>query len=375
MTSDTDAETRRIPGRGATRIAGEIRRGVVGTVVGVVVVLLVALLALLGLRPADALAVRQRRTRPQRAGGADRHARPVRVPRGRRAVPGRHRHPAGRQVPAGRRSRASGRSSSRSARSTRTWTSASSATTRSRSPPTASPSRSRCPGRSCRTPNVDPNQSRVLNQDLGVIDRLGNLFSDQPNPQNQQMYQLAQQRLADAAKQVGLQKRAEDNTRATLDKLMRSLGFTTVNITFVNPGRRRLNRSAPGYVHRPWLARCSRCASGTWRARRPSTRCGARCAGSPARPAPSTDYGPEGIRARADLARATLAELDAVLPGDRAPGSAPDSAADGTARDEAAARFLRGRLQAELPRSRSASRCARCGRRSACSPPSGTAST
>ncbi len=85
------------------------------------------------------------------------------------------------------------------------------------------------------TPNVDPDQSRVLNQDLGVIDRLGNLFSDQPNPQNQQMYQLAEQRLAAAAKQVGLQKRAEDNTKATLDKLMRSLGFSTVNITFVNP--------------------------------------------------------------------------------------------------------------------------------------------
>jgi hypothetical protein len=84
------------------------------------------------------------------------------------------------------------------------------------------------------TPNIDPNQSRVLNQDLGVIDRLDNLFSDQPNPQNQQMYQLAQQRLADAAKQVGLQKRAEDNTKATLDKLMRSLGFSAVNITFVD---------------------------------------------------------------------------------------------------------------------------------------------
>ncbi len=49
MSSDTDAQTRRIPGRGATRIAGEIRRGVVGTVVGVVAVLLVALLALFGL--------------------------------------------------------------------------------------------------------------------------------------------------------------------------------------------------------------------------------------------------------------------------------------------------------------------------------------
>jgi Protein of unknown function (DUF4230) len=83
-------------------------------------------------------------------------------------------------------------------------------------------------------PNVDPNQSRVLNQDLGLIDRLGGLFSDQPNPQNQQMYVLAQQRLSDAAKQVGLQKRAEDNTKATLEGLMRSLGFTTVTIRFVD---------------------------------------------------------------------------------------------------------------------------------------------
>ena len=54
----------------------------------------------------------------------------------------------------------------------------------------------------------------------------------------------------------------------------------------------------------------------------------------------STDYGPEGISARADLARATLAELDAVSP-DRAGGAR-------SGRDEAAARFLRGRLLAEL---------------------------
>src|SRR4029079_16042430 len=54
----------------------------------------------------------------------------------------------------------------------------------------------------------------------------------------------------------------------------------------------------------------------------------------------STDYGPEGISARADLARATLAELDAVSP-DRAGGAR-------SGRDEAAARVLRGRLLAEL---------------------------
>ncbi len=100
-------------------------------------------------------------------------------------------------------------------------------------------------------------------------------------------------------------------------------------------------------------------------------------------PGVSTDYGPEGIRARADLARATLAELDAVSPTrapDRAPGGAasarsgaaagsgaagsgaPGSGAPGSGaagsgdgvggsqagRDEAAAEFLRGRLRAEL---------------------------
>ena len=93
----------------------------------------------------------------------------------------------------------------------------------------------RLPRAQLSTPNVDPEQSRVLNQDLGVIDRLGGLFSDQPNPQNQQMYVLASQKLAEAAKQVGLTDRAESNTRATLEKLMRSLGFTSVKITFVDP--------------------------------------------------------------------------------------------------------------------------------------------
>lgn len=92
----------------------------------------------------------------------------------------------------------------------------------------------RLPHAQLSTPNVDPQQSRVLNQDLGVIDRLAGLFSDQPNPQNQQMYVLAQQKLAEAAKKVGLQAKAEANTKATLEKLMRSLGFTTVDITFVD---------------------------------------------------------------------------------------------------------------------------------------------
>jgi uncharacterized protein (DUF885 family) len=81
----------------------------------------------------------------------------------------------------------------------------------------------------------------------------------------------------------------------------------------------------------------------------------------------ATDYGPDGIRARADLARATLAELDTVSPPSTTPGptgtaytsgargpagdsDAPSwpAGADQAARDRAAARFLRGQLLAEL---------------------------
>ena len=54
MTSDTDAETRRIPGRGATRITGGVRRGLVRTVVTGVVVLLVAGAGAAGAALADA---------------------------------------------------------------------------------------------------------------------------------------------------------------------------------------------------------------------------------------------------------------------------------------------------------------------------------
>lgn len=234
MTSDTDAETRRIPGRGATRIAGEIRRGLVGTVVGVVAVLLVALLALLGLarlthwpfgseerdRSGPAVLTAMRDLSEYHA-ATGQYQVVIDIQQDAKFLP---------DVIKGKRTiflaigsvdafvdfRKLG-DDAVSVSSDRTSVSIA------------------LPRAQLSTPNVDPDQSRVLNQDLGVIDRLGNLFSDQPNPQNQQMYQLAEQRLADAAKQVGLQKRAEENTKATLDKLMRSLGFSTVNITFVNP--------------------------------------------------------------------------------------------------------------------------------------------
>jgi hypothetical protein len=234
MTSDTDARTRRIPGRGATRIAGEIRRGVVGSVVGVAVVLLVALLALFGLarlthwpfgseerdRSGPAVLTAMRDLSEYHA-ATGQYQVVIDIQQDAKFLP---------DIIKGKRTIFLAIGSVDSYVDFRKL---------GDDAVSVSPDRKSVsitlPRAQLSKPNVDPDQSRVLNQDLGVIDRLGNLFSDQPNPQNQQMYQVAEQRLADAARQVGLQKRAEDNTRATLDKLMRSLGFTTVDITFVNP--------------------------------------------------------------------------------------------------------------------------------------------
>lgn len=234
MTSDTDAQTRRIPGRGATRIAGEIRRGVVGSVVGVAVVLLVALLALFGLarlthwpfgseerdRSGPAVLTAMRDLSEYHA-ATGQYQVVIDIQQDAKFLP---------DIIKGKRTIFLAIGSVDSYVDFRKL---------GDDAVSVSPDRKSVsitlPRAQLSKPNVDPDQSRVLNQDLGVIDRLGNLFSDQPNPQNQQMYQVAEQRLADAARQVGLQKRAEDNTKATLDKLMRSLGFTTVDITFVNP--------------------------------------------------------------------------------------------------------------------------------------------
>jgi len=234
MTSDTDAQTRRIPGRGATRIAGGIRRGMVGSVVGVAVVLLVALLALFGLarlthwpfgseerdRSGPAVLTAMRDLSEYHA-ATGQYQVVIDIQQDAKFLP---------DVIKGKRTIFLAIGSVDSYVDFRKLGDDAVSVSLDRKSVSIT-----LPRAQLSKPNVDPDQSRVLNQDLGVIDRLGNLFSDQPNPQNQQMYQLAEQRLADAAKQVGLQKRAEDNTKATLDKLMRSLGFTTVNITFVNP--------------------------------------------------------------------------------------------------------------------------------------------
>ena len=81
---------------------------------------------------------------------------------------------------------------------------------------------------------VDPDNSRVLHRDRGIVDRVGGVFEDNPSPEGE-LYVHAEERLADAAAQSDLLDRAEVNTRAMLTALARSLGFEDVTVTFEAP--------------------------------------------------------------------------------------------------------------------------------------------
>jgi len=83
-------------------------------------------------------------------------------------------------------------------------------------------------------PNINNDRSYVFAQQRGIINRFQALVGDDPN-RLRQLYQVAEKRLREAANESELPDRAEANTRAMLEGLFRSLGFTTVKVTFSRP--------------------------------------------------------------------------------------------------------------------------------------------
>lgn len=81
---------------------------------------------------------------------------------------------------------------------------------------------------------VDPARSHVVSRERGILDRLGSVFSDNPTGERE-LYLLAERKLQAAAQDGDIVRRAEDNTRAMLDGMLRSLGFTHVSVRF-EPG-------------------------------------------------------------------------------------------------------------------------------------------
>jgi hypothetical protein len=89
----------------------------------------------------------------------------------------------------------------------------------------------RLPAATLSDARVDPEASYVYGRQRGLLDRLEDAFSDRPAGERD-LYLLAEDRLEEAAAAGSLTATAETNTRAMLDSLLRSLGFTDVTVDF-----------------------------------------------------------------------------------------------------------------------------------------------
>jgi hypothetical protein len=74
-------------------------------------------------------------------------------------------------------------------------------------------------------------RSYVFSEQQGLLNRVGNFFSSNPNSQHQ-VYVVAQQKIQAAARHSPLLAEAQKNTTAMLTGLLRSLGFHRVTITY-----------------------------------------------------------------------------------------------------------------------------------------------
>lgn len=84
------------------------------------------------------------------------------------------------------------------------------------------------------TAALDMEKSYVVAEERGLFNRIGDAFRSDPAKQ-QKVYQLAQQRITEAARASGLDQRARQNTERMLQSLFTRLGYTTVTVTFDTP--------------------------------------------------------------------------------------------------------------------------------------------
>ncbi len=82
---------------------------------------------------------------------------------------------------------------------------------------------------------VDLERSRIVDTDRGLVNRLGDAFSDDTN-EERELLLLAQRKIEEAARRnPELLRLAERNTRAMLGGLLRGLGFERIVIRFTPP--------------------------------------------------------------------------------------------------------------------------------------------
>lgn len=78
---------------------------------------------------------------------------------------------------------------------------------------------------------LNVSQSYVFAEQQGLLNRVGDFFSGNPNSQ-QQVYVLAQQRIQEAARTSALLADAQRNTTGMLDSMLTSLGFRHVTVNY-----------------------------------------------------------------------------------------------------------------------------------------------
>ncbi|MYQ99975.1 MULTISPECIES: DUF4230 domain-containing protein [unclassified Streptomyces] len=80
-------------------------------------------------------------------------------------------------------------------------------------------------------PALDADHSYAVSKQRGLLDRLGDLFSDNPDSEHA-VQKLAVSHIGEAAKDSGLTARAESNTTDMLEGLLHSLGFKDVHVSY-----------------------------------------------------------------------------------------------------------------------------------------------
>jgi len=84
------------------------------------------------------------------------------------------------------------------------------------------------------TAALDMQKSYVVAEERGLLNRIGDAFRSDPAKQ-QKVYQMAQQRITEAARASGLDQRAQQNTQRMLESLFTRLGYTSVTVRFDQP--------------------------------------------------------------------------------------------------------------------------------------------
>ena len=81
---------------------------------------------------------------------------------------------------------------------------------------------------------VDPDESRVLDVDRGILNRLGEVFSEDAVNESD-LYGIAEDRLEEAAAETDLLEQARENTDTFLTALLGELGYKEVVVRFETP--------------------------------------------------------------------------------------------------------------------------------------------